>query len=155
MDSGLKIMLLTALSALVAGGLVAAVILLKAQSNSNELEGASFGSVEQAKNLEPITSGTTGNGDVEISLTPKSVGGGQIVFSAALNTHSVDLSQISLKQAMALDIGGKRFFPSSAPVLSGHHVNGQIVFSTGGASGPFQVTITGIPVQKQRVFKWS
>ena len=150
MDSGLKIMLMIGLIVLAVGGLLTAVILLKAPANSQ-----SAGSVEQVKNLGPISSGTTGNNDVEITLTPKSVGGGQMVFDAAFNTHSVDLSQVSLKQAMVLDVGGKKFSPASAPELNGHHVNGQIVFSTGVTAGPFQVTITGVPAQKQRAFRWS
>lgn len=101
-----------------------------------------------------LTAGTTGNGDVEVSLTPQGVNGGQFAFTLALNTHSVDLSSLDLRQAATLEYNGKKVYAASGPQLGGHHINGKLTFPVDRIPGEFTVRIAGIPKQQERVYSW-
>ena len=101
----------------------------------------------------PVLTGTTGEGDVEISLTPV-VDGSVIKIQIAANTHSVDLSQFDLMKIIKLVYENKKISPVSAPKLSGHHANGELVFNLEKEINSFAVTIEGIPKINERLFKW-
>ena len=106
--------------------------------------------------FKSIDSGSTNTGDVSVELTPYSLGGGQLKVKIAVNTHSVDISQIDLKQATLLEYNGKVVKPLSAPVLQGHHSNGELVFEVSEAEklNSFVIKIKGIPQVQERAFTW-
>jgi len=100
------------------------------------------------------TTGTTEQGDVEITLTP-AYQNGQLVFSLSANTHSIDLSQFDLKKLTLLTVSDKEFTPVSSSVLQGHHSSGNIVFSLDQKPEKFSVMIQGIPQLQTRTYVWS
>ncbi len=109
-----------------------------------------------AKQYEAITTGTTGEGDVEISLVP-SLSGERLAVSATFNTHSVDLSQYDLQQLVSLSLGTGSgiILPEEAFSLSGHHGSGQILFKVGADIDKFTIIITGIPALPERKYAWT
>lgn len=111
-----------------------------------------FGTTPAASGFAPITTGTTGMGDVEIALTPRFAGGELIVVVSA-NTHSVELNQFRLEELATLIIGEERISPRSAVALGGHHVSGEMVFDAEPAD-VFTIEIEGIPQVETRVYAW-
>ena len=110
----------------------------------------------QRKQYDTITTGTTQNGDVEVSLTPF-LQGDDLIVASTFNTHSVELSEFNLRQAASLKLGAKVLRPSSVFPLTGHHSSGQIVFKGEGLDNTintFTITIIGIPTIPERVFSW-
>lgn len=103
---------------------------------------------------ETKTTGTTGEGDVAISLTPQQVSGGVLAVDIKADTHSVDLSPFNLAQAITLAIGGKTYRPTSAPKLTGHHASGTLLFKIKKRPEQMTIKIQGIPAQEQRVYQW-
>ncbi|MBI2141969.1 hypothetical protein HYU15_00590 [Candidatus Woesearchaeota archaeon] len=106
-----------------------------------------------------IASGSTGDGDVLIEISPGEIRNGVLAADVLVNTHSVDLSQFDLADLSTLRYKGKSLKPVSAPVLSGHHSSGEMVFDLGGDAdsvnaGGFAITIKGIPAVDERVFEW-
>ncbi len=104
--------------------------------------------------FETITTGSTDPGDVSLELTPYELSDGQFKVRIAANTHSVDLSQFDFKQITTLNYNGKPIKPLSAPILSGHHANGELIFSVEGEAKTFTLEIKGIPKIETRTFKW-
>lgn len=106
--------------------------------------------------FDPVTTGSTGPGDSEIMLTPEKVGDGELVFSISINTHTVSLEEHDLGDQSYLKLEGEKFEPVEYPTLSGHHVNGELVFDIENNQEPesFEVSINGIPDVDERVFKW-
>jgi len=102
-----------------------------------------------------LTTGTTDQGDVSISLTPQGVKDGTFVVAFAVNTHSVDLSVFDLTQIVTLEYDGKKIAPVSAPRMNGHHVNGVMVFTLKKAPEQFKITMAEIPLQEKRVYQWA
>ena len=111
--------------------------------------------------FDTITTGTTGDGDVELALTPQEFKGGVLNIALGANTHSVDLSQFDLGNAILLVYQDnkqkeKTIKPGSAPALSGHHANGMLAFQLDQDKlESFTVVILGIPKQQQRVYQWT
>ena len=104
--------------------------------------------------FETVYTGSTNEGDVEISLKPISVKDGIVEMEIVANTHSVELNQFDLKSVTVLEHGGKIIAPLEAPVLDGHHTSGKIVFEAGENIENFVVKIRGIPKVEERVFEW-
>ncbi|MEK6942854.1 MAG: hypothetical protein AABX00_02220 [Nanoarchaeota archaeon] len=101
-----------------------------------------------------ISTGGTDDGNVQVDLTPKGIVNGQFLVDFAINTHSVDLSQLDLKKITTLEYSGKKIQPLSAPALSGHHNSGIIAFNSVSDLKNFKITIVGIPNIEERVFEW-
>lgn len=104
---------------------------------------------------QAITTGTTESGDVAIELKPQAIQDGAITFLMTANTHSVDLSQFNLQKITTLTYNGKVISPSAVPQLTGHHTSGILVFPMDKNSATFTVSIKGIPLEQERVFRWS
>ena len=104
--------------------------------------------------FKTISTGSTDQGEVQIDITPQGVDSGKLAVDIAINTHSVDTSQFDLKQITTLEYEGKSINPSSAPSLSGHHFNGQLVFDVGKDIKSFTIKISGIPLVEERVYSW-
>ncbi|MBI2575732.1 hypothetical protein HYV84_00830 [Candidatus Woesearchaeota archaeon] len=103
----------------------------------------------------PKTIGTTGQGDVEIQLSPQKPEGTQLSVGIAVNTHSVDLSPFDLKEITTLQFNGKSINPSEAPGIEGHHASGTLLFTgVDGIGKEFTITIKGIPQITDREFTW-
>jgi len=119
---------------------------------------ASQGKVtEVSESYETIMTGTTGNGDVSVEITPLGIEGNQLKLEISANTHSVDLSQFNLKEISFLEYNGKSVNPVSAPSLKGHHASGTLVFDVDSSINDFKLTIKGIPKIEERIFeveKW-
>jgi len=131
-------------------------------SNPRIEGGAPATSAVSATSLfDTITTGTTGDGDVELALTPQEFKGGVLNIALGANTHSVDLSQFDLGNAILLVYQDnkqkeKTIKPGSAPALSGHHANGMLAFQLDQDKlESFTVVILGIPKQQQRVYQWT
>jgi len=101
------------------------------------------------------TIGTTGQGDVEMQLSPQKPEGTSFAVGIAVNTHSVDLSPFDLKKITTLQFDGKSINPSEAPSLEGHHASGTLLFTgVDGIGKEFTITIKGIPQITDRKFSW-
>lgn len=111
---------------------------------------------DSGNGFDSITTGSTDPGDAEITLYPERIEGGEVVFTLSIDTHSVSLVDHDLGEQTTLRAGGENFEPEEYPDLYGHHVNGEVVFSTDkdlGSEG-FEVVITDIPEPEERVFSW-
>ncbi len=95
----------------------------------------------------------TSEGEASISLTP-SLQDSRLTVDISVDTHSVDLSAYDLRELATLNYGGISVKPASAPLLSGHHVTGVLVFDAGEMPGSFEIVIKGIPDIDERKFSW-
>lgn len=100
------------------------------------------------------STGDTSPGGVAIDLTLVQDKDGVIIMEIQANTHSVELSGYDLRRMTTLERAGKKYTPSSASSLSGHHAKGIITFDRVEGKGPVTVLITGIPQVMERVFSW-
>ena len=107
----------------------------------------------QKSQFNIITTGTTGTGDVEISLTPF-FQNGKLIVASAFNTHSVDLDQFDLTESVSLKYNGKAIQPTEAFSLTGHHGSGQIIFNGEENFDSFTIIIKGIPLIQERIYSW-
>lgn len=101
------------------------------------------------------SSGSISEGDVTVDVQLLSKEKGQILFSIALNTHSVDLSQFDLQELITLEYGSNILKPVSVPKLSGHHASGTVRFEATGQAPNFIVRVQGIPQEMEREFRFS
>lgn len=101
-----------------------------------------------------VSSGSTGNGDVSIELTPIEVNNNHLKVRIDVNTHTVDLNQFDLKELTTLEYKGISSNPISAPALGGHHDSGELIFETNDYADVFTIKINGVPDVEERVFRW-
>lgn len=103
-----------------------------------------------------VTKSTGGvdQGNVLVEATPKGMADGRFVIEVLMNTHSVDLEGIDLKNSAVLSVGGKAFSPADAPKLSGHHGAATLAFDVGEEPASFGLSITGIPSIEKREYYW-
>ena len=93
-------------------------------------------------------------GQVSIDLTNKGYHNGQLHMDISMNTHSVDMSSLNLKELVTLDINGKSYKPIEVPTLAGHHNSGTLVFEVSEEPKSFTVTIKDVPDVPKRTFKF-
>ena len=142
--------------------IVVSVLIYSVVSLFTDLPAAGAAAVDGSKAMpspgnafSPVLTGTTGPGDVAIEFAPRGMQGGKFEVQIVANTHSVDLSAFDLLQVTTLEYKGKLIKPASAPLLTGHHVSGTLVFAVGEEPGDaFTITIKGIPLVEERVFSW-
>jgi len=110
-----------------------------------------------AAELETRTSSAAG---VTVKVTPKDVApdAAAWVFAVVLDTHSRDLSDDLVKNALLLDARGARHAPiawEGAPP-GGHHREGVLRFKgLGPAPGAFELQIRRPGEGAARVFRWN
>jgi hypothetical protein len=110
-----------------------------------------------AAELETRTSSAAG---VTVKVTPKDVApdAAAWVFAVVLDTHSRDLSDDLVKNAVLLDARGARHAPiawEGAPP-GGHHREGVLRFKgLGPAPGAFELQIRRPGEGAARVFRWN
>lgn len=93
-------------------------------------------------------------GDVVFSLTPRGISGGRFRVDIVITTHSGDLSQLDLRQAMTLRVGGQTLHPVKAPSLRGHHARGRLEFELAELPETFQIAIAGVDGMEEITFRW-
>ena len=108
---------------------------------------------EEIQAVSGAVSGTTNSGDVSIELILKSFVNDYLVLEMKVNTHTVDLTQYDLSKIATLEYNRKKIMPYTAPKLTGHHTNGEIVFKIEEKISDFKVIINGIPLIDERIFK--
>ena len=137
--------------ALIIAGLLYVMIVSLGDDAGTGSPEADQGTVEE---MQAVSSGSTGQGDVSIMLKPKQITPESLVVEFSAATHSVDLSRFDLKKITTLEADGAVMLPSSAPLLRGHHVSGDLVFAATRKMEGFTIKIKGIPQVEERVFAW-
>ena len=129
-----------------------------APSAANEKSGTPAGKASGAT-LGAETRSNEGGG-VTIQMTPAGTASNDLVFSAVLNTHSVDLNYDYRTLATLRDDQGHTY-PATGweGGSSGHHPTGKLVFSNNPAvTGPgvkwIEVELKGIAGVPVRTFRW-
>ncbi|MBS3109550.1 hypothetical protein J4227_03415 [Candidatus Woesearchaeota archaeon] len=117
--------------------------------------GSQPGQAAQQTGLNEIVTGSTDAGGVAIQLRPIGVENGKLRVDFAANTHDVTLSNFYLSDITTLEYNGITLLPESVPVMSGHHVYGQLIFNLDAMPGSFTIKIKGIPLVDERVYQWS
>lgn len=102
---------------------------------------------------KPLSTGTTENGDVRITLTP-TITGNAVSVDISANTHSVDLSEYDLKESMKLETEEGTVAPSSASQLGGHHSSGTALFEVASRPETLKIYIEGVPQEAERAYEW-
>lgn len=128
------------------------LIITGCSKNSSDLVESSAQTVSNV--IETKSTGSTGSGDVLIELTPHEVVNGNLEVDIATNTHFVDLAQFDLKEIAYLEFAGNKIKPTEAPVLTGHHSSGKLLFKVGNNLAEYTITIVGIPMVEQRSYTW-
>lgn len=134
--------------------LLVALLAAAGCARNAQVEPDKAGENTDAKAFETVYSGSVGEGDAAVDLTPVGVVDGKLRVDVSVNTHSVNLEQFDLTSMTTLEYGGKILKPESAPALSGHHSSGALVFSVGEQVSSFKISIKGIPKVDERVFEW-
>jgi hypothetical protein len=121
---------------------------------------AMAGENEPARDLaEPVfdtkTTGGMGSGDTLVELTPTITDGKRLVVKFKMNTHSVSLNRIDLKEAATMEFNGKALKPLKASKVGGHHTSGVMVFDVGDIPQTFSIKLEGIPKIKERIYMWN
>jgi hypothetical protein len=129
-----------------------------AQPAANENSGTPAGK-ESGAALAAETRTSEGGG-VTIQMTPGGTAGGDLVFSAVLSTHSVDLTYDYQALATLRDDQGHTYPAASWEGASGgHHLTGKLVFSNNPPlPGPrvkwIELELKGIAGVPVRTFLW-
>ena len=131
--------------------LIGFLLMLSWKINIKAIQNAN---VEGFNIFQSKISGNTGNGDVEITLTPKKISSKILEVEINANTHSVELGDFDLYKLITLEYDGKKINPVSAPKLSTHHGSGLLIFESEQVAKKFTITVQGIPLQEERVFSW-
>jgi hypothetical protein len=93
-------------------------------------------------------------GEVQFNLTPRDVSGGRFRVDIIITAHSGDLSQLDLRQAVTLRIGGQTLQPVKVPTLRGHHVRGRMEFALSELPERFEIVIAGPRGMGDITFRW-
>lgn len=92
---------------------------------------------------------------VAVTLLPDGAGG-PIRVKVVLDTHSVDLERIELRDAVVMRLGdGREVLPSGIEAAKGdaHHRQATLVFPAP-AEGPVLVVVKNVGNVSERVFRW-
>jgi hypothetical protein len=98
--------------------------------------------------------GSMGNGDALVELTPK-IDNSKLIVHFLINTHSVKLGRFNLKEITTLEYGNTVRKPIKASRIGGHHSSGTIVFDAEEDMSSFTIKVRGIPRVNERVYEWS
>jgi hypothetical protein len=93
-------------------------------------------------------------GEVALELTPQVLADGTLKISVRATTHSGDLAELNLANALALNAEGKTYRPVSATPLAGHHASGSVTFALARIPDSFVVTVTGVRTMATLKFEW-
>lgn len=96
----------------------------------------------------------TSQGEVTIELTPQKVQNGRLEIDMVMDTHSVALDTLNLKELITLEYNGQTTQPTSAPSFSGHHASGTVIFDVPQEPSTFKLLITGVPDVQVREIAW-
>ena len=93
-------------------------------------------------------------GEVSFQLTPQAVVDGKFTVNLRADTHSGDLADLDLREAVTLHAAGKTYKPVSASALSGHHSTGSVAFDIERIPDSFFIVIAGVRDMKELKFEW-
>ena|SRR3989344_1327096 len=96
----------------------------------------------------------TSQGEVTIELTPHKVQGRKFSVDITMDTHSVALDTLNLKELITLEYDGQTAQPASAPSFSGHHASGIIIFDVTKEPSTFTILIKSVPDVEVREIVW-
>ncbi len=108
------------------------------------------------KNLSErmIVSGTSDMGSVIVAIMYEGFDNGALTFSVSMDTHSVDLGKIDLKENAYLLVGDSKIYPSNEPKFSGHHGFDSLEFEVDAKPDEVILYILKVPSIEERVFTW-
>lgn len=107
------------------------------------------GSGAQTAEYEPKVS----EGRVTLELRP-SWADRRLRFELSANTHSGDLGSLDLLDLVELVVGDRRFRPTTAGRLSGHHARTTLSFDLAERPERFALEIRGVPDVPVRTLRW-
>jgi hypothetical protein len=113
-----------------------------------------LGCQEKAQQPSPGFSTQAVGSSVSFELTPSHLDDARLSFELRATTHSGDLSEVDLKKAMTLVVGGEAIVPSKVPTLSGHHDGGEITFELKSRPEHFGVRIRGVRDMGELSLDW-
>lgn len=93
-------------------------------------------------------------GEVSFQLTPQTVVNGKFTVNLRVDTHSGDLADLDLREAMTLHAADKTYKPVSGSSLSGHHATGSVAFDIERIPDSFFIIIAGVRNMKELKFEW-
>ena len=103
------------------------------------------GARDAEKTSTPDTYQTRGSqGDISFRLTPRRATPGRLTIAIGADTHSGDLAEVHLRDAMALQANGQTYHPIEASSLAGHHAEGSVTFELPNMPDRFAMTITSV-----------
>jgi hypothetical protein len=118
----------------------------KAQAGDNK-------QTTRALSFEPKATGSLDSGDALVELTPK-LDKKRLVVEFNINTHSVRLKSLDMKEITTLEYRDKALKPDTASRIGGHHASGKIIFNIEEDIDSFIIRIKGIPNVEDRVYEW-
>lgn len=92
-------------------------------------------------------------GEVTLDVTPEWTLKGMTLKLSA-NTHSVELGEVNLREAVRLYVGDVAYTPAQAGSLGGHHGQASVLFAMSEVPTAFRVEIRDVPDVPLRVLKW-
>jgi hypothetical protein len=104
--------------------------------------------------LETKSTGSMNSGDALVELKP-SIDKNHLIVKFRINTHSVSLNRINMKDMVTLEYRDKVLKPVKASRVGGHHASGKIIFNIEEGIDSFTIRIRGIPKVEDRVYEWS
>ena len=99
-------------------------------------------------------SSRSSDGEVAFTIGPRGVETGRFVVDVRVDTHSGDLAEIDLKEAMSLHAEGRVYAPVEAVLLSGHHAQGPVAFELSTAPREFAIAVSGVRDLPDLTFNW-
>jgi hypothetical protein len=107
--------------------------------------------------LQPVQgadSSRSNEGEVQFTLTPRDVSGGNFRVDIVVTTHSGDLASLDLSAAAELRVAGQTLRPVKAPALRGHHARGRLEFALDRMPESFEIVIRGVRSMGDLTFRW-
>jgi hypothetical protein len=107
------------------------------------------------QSFESKATGSMGDGDAVLELTPKMINRNRLLVKFSVNTHSVSLSGYDLKEMATLEYNNKVLKPVKASRIGGHHSSGTVLFEVDEDISSFTIKIKGMPGIEERIYEWS
>ena len=109
--------------------------------------------------LPSFVSGVMEPGNIRLELSPEGFDNGQLKVRFFANAHDLILNPYDLALMTTLEYGSRRLKPSYSDRMKGHHDSGLMFFEIGKLHNPttlspFSITVSGLPSEEVRVFKW-
>jgi hypothetical protein len=106
-----------------------------------------------------FVSGGMEPGNIRLELSPENIENDRLRIRFFANAHDLTLESFNLAQMTTLQYGDRKLKPTYSDRMKGHHDSGLILFDLGKLHDPaarskFSITISGLPSEEVRVFRW-